>query len=123
MYDLLYYYDRLELDEVLEIFLKNNVSKDHVISISKSDNINITSAVINGKIFYGTKHLSFSKDKTGNYHIKNRRYSLRGNCTDNKLVTEAVSDNMEYIINPNNISFIRKSNIKGVSFFDEQYRQ
>lgn len=122
MYDLLYYYDRLESDEVLEIFLKDNVSKDHVISISKSDNINITSAVINGKIFYGTKHLSFSKDKAGNYHIKNRRYSLRGNCTDNELIIEDISGNMEYIIDPNNISFIRKSNIKSVSFFDEQYR-
>ena len=122
MYDLFYYYDKLELNEVLEIFLKDNVSKDNFISISKNEDINITSAIINDKIFYGTKHLFFSKDELGNYHIKNKRYILRGNRSDNKLITEPISDNIEYIINPYNINFIRKSNIKDVSFFDEQYR-
>lgn len=122
MYDLFYYYDKLELNEVLEIFLKDNVSKDNFISISKNEDINITSAIINDKIFYGTKHLFFSKDELGNYHIKNKRYILRGNRSDNKLITEPISDNIEYIINPYNINFIRKSSIKDVSFFDEQYR-
>lgn len=123
MYDLMYYYDRLEINEVLEIFLKNNTNKDHFISISKNDSIDITSAIVNDKIFYGTRHLFFSKDKLGNYHIKNKRYLIRGNRSDNKLITEPISDNMEYIIDPDNINFIKKSNIKDVSFFDEQYRQ